>query len=125
MALLGYLIDGETFYLCGGSILNRKYILTAAHCHSVDQPISEVVIGEHTIGKTEPPPKTYAVEKIIQHPEWNLAKYYNGYDIALVRVKGLIKLFEDDGNSIAIPVCLPWPFKDPEIFMKTEQRLKL
>ena len=41
----------------------------------------------------------------------------------MVRVKGLIKLFEDDGNSIAIPVCLPWPFKDPEIFMKTEQRL--
>ena len=122
MALLGYLIDGETFYLCGGSILNRKYILTAAHCHSVDQPIREVVIGEHTIGKTEPPPKTYAVEKVIQHPEWNLAEFYNGNDIALIRVKGIIKLLSYDGNSIAVPVCLPWPSEDIEDIV-AEQRL--
>ena len=122
MALLGYLIDGETYYLCGGSILNRKYILTAAHCHSLDQPIRAVVIGEHTIGKTEPPPKTYAVEKVIQHPEWNLAEFYNGNDIALIRVKGLIKLFSVDGNSIAVPICLPWPSEDIEDIV-AEQRL--
>ena len=122
MALLGYLIDGEIYYLCGGSILNRKYILTAAHCHSVDQPIREVVIGEHTIGKTEPPPKTYAVEKVIQHPEWNLAEFYNGNDIALIRVKGIIKLLSYDGNSIAVPICLPWPSEDIEDIV-AEQRL--
>jgi len=127
MALLGYLDDdGEIYYKCGGSILNRKYILTAAHCHSFDQPIREVVVGEHTIGRrkrNQPDPQTLAIEKIIQHPEWNLAEFYNGYDIALVRVKELIKLYLDDSRYVALPVCLPWNSDDHGFFTEPGQRL--
>jgi secreted trypsin-like serine protease len=39
MALLGYNITGKIYYLCGGSAINAKYILTAAHCHSNGRPI--------------------------------------------------------------------------------------
>ena len=62
-----------------------------------------VVVGEHTLNTSPdcrksgdfclPQNQTLAVDKVIKHAKWNIEEFYNGYDIALVRVKGHISLF--------------------------------
>ena len=61
----------------------------------------EVVVGEHNLNTSPdcrksgnfclPENQTLAVDVVIKHPSFE--EYYNGYDIALVRVKGHISLF--------------------------------
>ena len=46
MALLGYVVQKQKKYLCSGSVLNTKYVLTAAHCHK-DQ--MGFIFGERAI----------------------------------------------------------------------------
>ena len=79
----------------------------------------EVVVGEYTIGEdpdceTCPPVQKFGVEKVILHENWdpNTAKkgFKKGFDIALVRLDGSIKLFSvsivDTLFDILFPVLL-------------------
>ncbi|CAG7722893.1 unnamed protein product [Allacma fusca] len=115
MARIGYqLTSGEIIYGCGGAVINERYILTAAHCiveDGVPLHVQEISLSEHDT-RTDPDctspgecsrVKYFKVEKIITHPEYNVARKH--HDVALIRLAEPI----DFKQELYIqPVCLPF-----------------
>ncbi|KAI2805029.1 hypothetical protein BLOT_004018 [Blomia tropicalis] len=92
-------------FICGGSIINERYIMTAAHCVSRNgqtQPASsfQVLVGAHTLGSSG---KYFKVERVIPHENYD--QNYMQNDIALFRLSTPIN-FSQMGNT-ARPICLP------------------
>ena len=69
----------------------------------------EVLVGEHTLSTNPdcrrrgdfcaPEPQKLQIEKVVTHPKWIRDEFYRGYDIALVRVEGNMKLFVSIRNN--------------------------
>jgi len=93
--------DTRTF--CGGTVINNRYVLTAAHCLvgwlNFDV---QVLLREHKIGAADGEMR-YDVSKLINHPKYTDA--YKGYDFALLRLAQQLD-FSALNNKVA-PACLP------------------
>ncbi|XP_075043411.1 coagulation factor IX [Mixophyes fleayi] len=95
-----HLINEEKVGFCGGSIVNEKWIVTAAHC--VFPPFEfSVVAGELNTRIEEGTEQYLKVAKVITHPTYNfvMSKYNN--DIALVELEKPMIL-----NDYARPICI-------------------
>jgi len=125
MALLGYKTNqnrGRAYdYNCGGTVINKYYILTAAHCMIRRNP-DVVILGEHDL--TQDPDDCNAakrtlieIEDITLHEDYS--KTFQGgagpNDIALIRVKHPIPFYNprNPRESNIKPICLPWKSNDP------------
>ncbi|XP_011194824.1 serine protease easter-like [Zeugodacus cucurbitae] len=110
--------NGDTTFLCGASLINDRYVVTAAHCVSkeVIPPnwrLTGVRLGEWDLETPQDcqfdkkgnqlcsdPPIDLSIEEEICHPLYN--ETTKKYDIALLRLQEKVNF-----NNFTTPICLP------------------
>ncbi|KAJ8707530.1 hypothetical protein PYW08_010782 [Mythimna loreyi] len=102
MALIGYGDDVKTAqWLCGGTVISERFILTAAHCTST-RALGNISFAALGILKRSDPVenwKIYKIKRIIIHPEYKAPSKY--HDIALLETDTEIAFGKD-----LLPACL-------------------
>ncbi|EDS31647.1 trypsin 1 [Culex quinquefasciatus] len=85
-------------HICGGSIISKRWILTAAHCaSSADRPKETIRVGSSEKGSGG---QILKLKRIVQHPQ------YDGsiidYDFSLLELAEELEL-DDSHTTIALP----------------------
>ncbi|XP_036145389.1 venom serine protease isoform X2 [Monomorium pharaonis] len=106
--MMSGLVDAaKQIIFCGGTIISKQYVITAAHCiHNKYIPNIGVIVGEHdtATGSETKATKLFRVETCYIHPNYQSNTVANN-DVAVCKIYGTITF-----NAEVGPACLPFRY---------------